>query len=529
MSLSRLLPFTASRNVRAICAASFLLLLSLAFLSFRHQPRIWPAQQTPLTFWAWRNQTPSDEEVRAAIDQSGARALFLRAGQIDLQNGKPLRIRPVTGRLPRHLDLHLVYNATPALLASLEQVVETALADVIAAAYAADSARATRDQARVVGLQIDIDMPTRLLRRYEKILAAVRSQLTPGAKFSITGLPTWMESADLRSTLTQVDFWIPQLYGTEIPSRSDQFIPISSVRWVSRFVNQVRQLDKPFYAGLAAYSYTLLYNSSGALVSVRGDIDPATVSADPNLQLIDQRPFDAAASDAAGTLITSEWRYAYKALADTVIDGLSLRTGELLIVDIPTAESLRASSRAVRELAGEKLLGICVFRLPLVEDPATLTIAQVITALADREAKAGVEVNIYADNSDEQAAPNEWILEVKNSGTASSANGKTIVDLQVPSGALQNLAPEIASAIETLCDTANNVNAVDRQTCSQRRANVIRFKPRGLRVGQTVRARLEINFGLQTTVPIVVRMQTDTGEQYESRFQVAIEKRKHER
>jgi len=107
MSLSRPFRFPASRNVRAICAAAFLLLLTLAFLSFHHQPRIWAAEQTPLTFWAWRNQAPSEEEVRAVVQQSGARAIFLRAGQIDLQNGKPLRIRPVTGRLPRQVDLHL--------------------------------------------------------------------------------------------------------------------------------------------------------------------------------------------------------------------------------------------------------------------------------------------------------------------------------------------------------------------------------------------------------------------------------------
>jgi len=148
MSLSRPFRFPASRNVRAICAAAFLLLLTLAFLSFHHQPRIWAAEQTPLTFWAWRNQAPSEEEVRAVVQQSGARAIFLRAGQIDLQNGMPLRIRPVTGRLPRHVDLHLVYNATPSLLARLEQVDETALADAIAAAYAADKTRAAVDQAR---------------------------------------------------------------------------------------------------------------------------------------------------------------------------------------------------------------------------------------------------------------------------------------------------------------------------------------------------------------------------------------------
>jgi len=137
-----------------------------------------------------------------------------------------------------------------------------------------------------------------------------------------------------------------------------------------------------------------------------------------------------------------------------------------------------------------------------------------------------VDVRIFSESAgrtEKRAATNEWILEVKNSGTADSASDKTIIDLKVPPGALQNLMPATAAGIETLCALGNNSTFSDRKTCSQRRANLIRFKPRALRVGQTVKVRLLIDFGLQTTVPILVHMQTDTGEQYENRLAVAIE------
>ena len=363
-----------SQNAGVVYVSIALVAAALAISSYPRKPRAWPVAEVPIAFWAWRNQTPAAADVREAIEKTRAQAIFLRAGQIDLR-WKLRRIRPVTGALPREVDLHLVYNATRGLLAKLEQVDEELLVEAISAAYRTDTERAVAEHARVIGLQIDIDMPTRLLGRYEKTLRGLRAQLKPDTKLSITGLPTWMQSTELRSTLAEVDFWVPQLYGAEIPERSDQSIPISSPQMVSRFVSQARELDKPFYAGLAAYSWTLLYNSKGSLVSLRGDMDPRVIASDQNLELIEQRPFEPQTTP--GAVIASAWRHVYRAKADGVVNDLVMHAGDQLVVDLPTAESLRQSARAVRELAGPQLLGICVFRLPTADDAATLTIEQV--------------------------------------------------------------------------------------------------------------------------------------------------------
>lgn len=526
MSFPLSFPLTALNKAQLVCVALVLLLASAVLSSLRHYPRAWRATETPVTFWAWRNQAPAAADVSAAIEQTKARAIFLRAGQIDIQDRKLRRIRSVTGPLPRSIDLHLVYNATRSLLAQLEQVNETALADTISASYLTDIALAERAGSRVIGLQVDIDVPTRLLGRYEKILGALRHRLPPQTKLSITGLPTWMESTELVRVLAQVDFWIPQLYGAEIPQRSDQLIPISSVRSVSRSVSQVRKLDKPFYAGLAAYSYTLLYGSSGSLVTLRGDMDPALIVSDRNLRLIDQRPFDSQQSATNGLLTSSEWRSIYRVTADGVIDDLALHAGDVLVVDQPSAESLRVAARAVRELAGEKLLGICVFRLAGVDDPATLTIAQVASALADRDSLANVDVKILSDTQNlsvNQTASTAWILKVKNTGTAGSTIGSVKVDLQTTPGTIEIRGPESLSSLEFLCDRGNATSQTNREPCSQRRANVIRFKPRILAPGQTVQAQLVMNPGSLRAIPVSVEMQTDTGQWYRERLEVAVE------
>ena len=179
------------------------------FHAFHSRPRPWRPDEVPVAFWSWRNQTPSDTDVGAAIEQTKARAIFLRAGQIDYQNGKLNRIRPLNGPLPKGIELHLVYNATRSLLSQMESVDEKLLAGEIAKAFQEDNARAMSEDACVFGLQIDIDVPTRLLSRYEGMLRALRGHLPPGLKLSITGLPTWMRSAELRSTLIQCGFLGP--------------------------------------------------------------------------------------------------------------------------------------------------------------------------------------------------------------------------------------------------------------------------------------------------------------------------------
>ena len=85
MSFPLSFPFILSSKARLVCVALVLLAASAMISSFRYYPRAWRATETPVTFWAWRNQAPAAADVSAAIEQAKARAIFLRAGQIDIQ------------------------------------------------------------------------------------------------------------------------------------------------------------------------------------------------------------------------------------------------------------------------------------------------------------------------------------------------------------------------------------------------------------------------------------------------------------
>ncbi len=503
---------------------------------------VWAARDVPVAFWAWRTQAPSQAEVERAMHETGARTLFLRAGQFHSEGGTTKRVRAIQGRLPRAVELHLVYNATPALLAEFERIEPSKLASVISETYAQDLARAREDEATVIGLQLDFDAPTRLLSRYARVVRALRERLPAPTRLSITGLPTWMDSQALFELLAAVDFWIPQCYGAMIPSRLEQSIPISSPQAVARAVNRARSLGKPFYAGLSAYGYALLYDARGALLSLRGDMNPALAATDANLQLVERKPFYSARwrNDSHGQPEAGEWRYVYRARGDGVIDGLVLRAGDSLVLDLPNAATLRESARAVRALAGEQLLGLCIFRLPVDGDPATLGLEQISNALNDAAPAPAIELKATRDGASleknaqplstlaaEPPSSNTISLTATNTGSTSALLGEDAltIDVLVPAGSLSALVPENFSRVETLCESApKETNGVEPalQPCAARRANVIRLKSSVWMTGTRARALISFAGSVPQSLTARVRLHRDDGRVWLNTLQLAI-------
>ncbi|HZB45865.1 MAG TPA: DUF3142 domain-containing protein [Pyrinomonadaceae bacterium] len=521
---------------------------SLASAAWRwaSAPRAWAAGEVPVAFWSWRTEAPTEEDVRRASRETGAGALFLRAGQFDLAEGRVTRVRAVEGRMPRGVELHLVYNGTRALLAEFGRVDEKILAAAVAETFRNDRERAARDGAMVRGLQLDFDSPTRLLARYARVLRAVREQLPPETRLSVTGLPTWMGAKELRDVLAAVDFWAPQFYGAEIPERFERPVPISSPSGVARDVERARKLGKPFYAGLAAYGHAIVYAEGGELVALRGDLDPSRVARGSDFELVERRAFERRATgDGAGdAALASEWRYVYRALADTVVDGLTVRAGERVVFDLPSGESLRASVRVVREGAGEKLLGILLFRLPTRGDATTLNVRQIAAALSDAEANADVSLraeggdgaatkdaaaahhlldavparDLHQQDFSQRHSQDQLVLTATNAGAAGAGfgEGALVLTIRVPRGGVRGVASlDGFDSFETLCgaDGGRGVDEGGRvlSPCSPARAGFVRLKARGFESGAVAVARLSVEGELPSSLAVVLSMRVDDG------------------
>lgn len=476
---------------------------------YEAKPRLLSVNEVPIAFWAWRMTTPDEADVQAAFTATKAKTLFIRAGQIDFENGEFKRIQAVKGQLPRAVELHFVYNATRKLLVEFERLDEEKLTKSVAQIYQDDLARAEQDQTNIAGIQLDFDVPTRLLPHYAKALKSLQALLPTNTKLSITGLPTWANSNDINLILSIVDFWIPQCYGTEIPNRITKQIPISSPRNVARTINKIRQLKKPFYAGLSAYSYAILYGKDGTLIELRGDLDPALAAQNNNLEMQESTNFK---SDEAN----GERRYVYRAKTDFVFDGLIMKAGESLVFDLPSAESLRECARAVRENAGENLLGICLFRLPGNSDETVLSLSEITAAVKDQPSTVATKITLYRNKKQ------RINLVAENIGTASAliGEGALTIDLAIPAGSLTEVINRAGfTEYETLCQMPGQDFA---RPCSQRRANVIRLKTNSWKAGSEADAALILNIETaeKMLVTATTRMNNGQSEQVKKEIQI---------
>ena len=408
------------KRIRIAVASIGLLGLAVILLTALQsgRPRVLAIGEVPIAFWSWRTEAPTDAEVADVFKTTNAKALFLRAGQFDLVDREVKRIRPVSGDLPTAPELHLVYNGTRKLLGEFERTDTDTLSRVVADTYRSDHSRADKENVKVAGLQLDLDVPTRLLSRYAELLRRLRELLPSAAALSVTGLPTWADSNEIAGVLEAVDFWIPQCYGSKIPARIDDRIPISSAKEVERALAKIRRLEKPFYAGLSVYGYAILYDKNGDLVELRGDLDPSEVSRNKDLELIATRAFN-------GDSRTSEIRQEYRATSELIFDGLIIRPGETLVFNLPTSASLRTSARNVRENSGALLLGICLFRLPTEDDKTTLTVDEIAAALADREIRVSTDIRLEA------ISDRELRLSAKNSGEDGSTPGPDGLTIEI--------------------------------------------------------------------------------------------------
>src|SRR5262245_380440 len=477
-------------------------------------PRTWATVETPVAFWAWSAQAPTAAEVEQVKRQTGARLLFLRAGQIDYEQGRLRRIRAVAGKMPNAIEIHLVYNATRDLLAGLEKIEPAALAQLVTETFKADFDRAARDGAQVTGAQLDIDAPTRLLPRYGAALRMLRERMPKGVKLSITGLPTWMDSPQIGDLLDSVDFWTPQFYGAAIPDRVDKLIPISSPAAVRQAVVKARELDRPFYAGLAAYGYAVLYSPEGALIEARGDLDQSMIANHPQFELTECRPFEGQGA--------SELRYAYRALSDVVMDGLAAHRGDLLMLDAPSAATLRVSARIVREEAGARLLGVCLFRLPGADDPADLTAEEIGAAINDRETTIATELKIERVRQTNGASPRRLAINAANIGTTGArlGDGALTIELRLPPGSLNYFNGLSGFAgVETLCDSSLSRSP---RACSLRRANLLRLKARSWPPGAKARAIIGFDSTVPTKVPAKIDVRANDGRGWQAEKEIAV-------
>lgn len=135
------------------------------------------------------------------------------------------------------------------------------------------------------GLEIDYDCPTRSLPSYKAFLSRLKPLLAERhLPLSITILPTWLGSDQLRNLLLQVDSSVLQVHSVLDPHRG-LFDPKLASTWIRDFASVS---PRPFAVALPDYGSAVLWNPAGriaAIVSEGEDLglpaDAQELSADP--------------------------------------------------------------------------------------------------------------------------------------------------------------------------------------------------------------------------------------------------------
>jgi hypothetical protein len=225
------------------------------------------------------------------------------------------------------------------------------------------------------------------------------------------------------------------------------------------------------------------------------------------------------------------------------------------LFDVPSGESLRAAVRAVRERAGPRLLGLCLFRLPGRDDATTLTLAQVAAALADRPAATDTRVRLAAASSggddsagveagggevigDGEAAgggarggggasPDRLIVTAENAGAGGALLGEALsLTVGVPAGSVRGVVRlEGFTNVETLCGATGGGGT--HAPCGARRADALRFTAPAWQPGARARATLSVGGPVPARLTAEARVRADDGRAVRTTSRPAVERRAH--
>lgn len=319
--------------------------------------------------WYWHTPFRITAAEKSTLREIGVRTLYVRGGTFTT-DGKRANLafgqRWETGL--RDLDVVLTLNFDGGLVSHLEEIpVETLATDVGKGIEKAMNAAAAVG-IRPVGVQLDIDCPTRVLPRYAALLRAIRPHVK--GSFSITALPTWISSSKIDEVAEAVDFIVPQFYEGRTGQTLTDLQPVSDSGAVRKGLERLGKKGRPFYAGLAAYGHAMLFAPDGKLTAMYRGLGPEDAMRHPSLRF-----------EGAGPLGDSgEERLVMRAVRpDANGRGLDFR----IAYTLPTADMVRRQVKAFQEARPANARGFILYRFPEPFEAMALPLVSVRQALKE--------------------------------------------------------------------------------------------------------------------------------------------------
>ncbi len=121
--------------------------------------------------------------------------------------------------------------------------------------------------------QIDFDCAQKNLAGYRLWLRRLRAVAMPPTRLVMTTLPAWLEEAEFRSLVGEVDGFVLQVHSVPTrreAGRAELFDPELARKWVAR----AAKLGRPFSVALPTYRCVAGYDENGKLLGVYMDSVP---------------------------------------------------------------------------------------------------------------------------------------------------------------------------------------------------------------------------------------------------------------
>ena len=230
---------------------------------------------------------------------------------------------------------------------------------------------ARRRGIQLVGIQLDIDSPTRSLPEYAAFLRHVKAALPLGLELSITTLLDWFRpSTAIAAVIDEVDEFVPQFYDLQNPKddHPDSAIaaPFDAAKWNPVF----QRFGRRFRIGISTFGRARFVSPTPIYINIR-DAEPIHLALLPDFK--------------ASTSYTParELVLRYEAQRKTTVAYTEFAPGGAIEFTLATPESIRTAVDQIRQLGGYSG-GVIFFRWPVAYEPLAMPPKDVLRA-AKRE------------------------------------------------------------------------------------------------------------------------------------------------
>ncbi len=436
--------------------------------------------------WYWHSPFYYSPVETETLKETGIKLLFVRAGTVSTSGTAIEIILPQSWQKSEKLPPgHLVYALDSGIVRHFEDLSNAAIADCIVSSFTRQKREAESAGLKVLGVQVDFDCATRLLPKYADLLSRIRRGLPDKTQLSITSLPTWFTSRDLRDVVGNVDFYCPQFYETQIGKSIADAYPVSDIRMLERGLESARRLGKPFYAGIPAYGHSFMFDDKGRLLGTYRGMSAAEAAQHPSFRLAKSWPADASGKPASDE---KDWTGEEFVDFEAIRPGVGGRgLGYHLLYTIPTVRMLALNLDAVREKRPGNCLGTVLFRSPEQDEIMTLPATAIKLAVNRAEAAISVKAKVKVEQEpwslieggQEGSTTSVVTVSITNTGEASScfADSAARITLRFD---VPGVKAELGDYNRITCYSENGL-----KSGPQRTSEVI-FSSSNLRVGQTL-------------------------------------------